>query len=147
VTIRGNSCRRRQPTDLWQTLHAPQNPDPAPTRRRRARQEGATISGSCPRRSVGFSTGETVGFWTGVDNAVDPGILTTRVSVQQVRVPADRSERELLNEAVPGCEEACCPPFDRHVRSRRDSRARATRSGPSRFHKKLLDTFSLARRH
>jgi DNA replication protein DnaC len=43
VTIRGNSCRRRQPTDLWQTLHAPQNPDPAPTRRRRARQEGATI--------------------------------------------------------------------------------------------------------
>jgi hypothetical protein len=43
VTIRGNSCRRRQPTDLWQTLHAPQDPDAAPTRRRRARQEGATI--------------------------------------------------------------------------------------------------------
>jgi len=23
VTIRGNSCRMRQHTDLWQTLHAP----------------------------------------------------------------------------------------------------------------------------
>ena len=43
VTIRGNSYRMRQHTDLWQTLHAPQDPDPAPTRRRRARQEAATI--------------------------------------------------------------------------------------------------------
>ena len=43
VTIRGNSYRMRQHTDLWQTLHAPQDPAPAPTRRRRARQEAATI--------------------------------------------------------------------------------------------------------
>jgi DNA replication protein DnaC len=40
VTIRGNSYRMRQHTDLWQTLHAP-DAEPA-TRRRRARQEVAT---------------------------------------------------------------------------------------------------------
>jgi DNA replication protein DnaC len=43
VTIRGNSYRMRQHTDLWQSLQAPQDPDTAPTRRRRARQEAATI--------------------------------------------------------------------------------------------------------
>ena len=41
VTIRGNSYRMRQHTELWQVLHAPQDPDP-PTRRRRPRQEAAT---------------------------------------------------------------------------------------------------------
>jgi hypothetical protein len=45
------------------------------------------------------------------------------------------------NEAVLGREEARRPPIDPHVRCHRDARARATRSGPSRFHKKLLDTF------
>jgi hypothetical protein len=29
VTIRGNSYRMRQHTELWQTLHAPQDPEPA----------------------------------------------------------------------------------------------------------------------
>lgn len=29
VTIRGNSYRLRQHTELWQTLHAPQDPEPA----------------------------------------------------------------------------------------------------------------------
>jgi hypothetical protein len=28
VTIRGNSYRMRQHTELWQTLHAPQDPEP-----------------------------------------------------------------------------------------------------------------------
>jgi hypothetical protein len=41
VTIRGNSSRMRQHTELWQTLHASQEPE-APSRRRRGRQEGAT---------------------------------------------------------------------------------------------------------
>jgi hypothetical protein len=41
VTIRGNSCRMRQHSELWQTLHAPQDPEPA-SRRRRARQEAPT---------------------------------------------------------------------------------------------------------
>ena len=41
VTIRGNSYRMRQHTELWQTLHAPQDPEPA-SRRRRARQEAST---------------------------------------------------------------------------------------------------------
>jgi hypothetical protein len=40
VTIRGNSYRLRQHTELWQTLHA--NPEPEPARRRRARQEAST---------------------------------------------------------------------------------------------------------
>ena len=40
VTIRGNSYRMRQHTELWQTLHAPQDPEPA--RRRRSRQEATT---------------------------------------------------------------------------------------------------------
>ena len=35
VTIRGNSYRMRQHTELWQTLHAPQDPEPARRRRRR----------------------------------------------------------------------------------------------------------------
>ena len=43
VTIRGNSFRMRQHTELWQTLHAAQAPDEAPAaRRRRSRQEVAT---------------------------------------------------------------------------------------------------------
>ena len=41
VTIRGNSYRLRQHTELWQTLHAPQDPEPT-ARRRRARQEATT---------------------------------------------------------------------------------------------------------
>jgi DNA replication protein DnaC len=41
VTIRGNSYRMRQHTELWQTLRAPQDPEPA-ARRRRARQEAPT---------------------------------------------------------------------------------------------------------
>ena len=40
VTIRGNSYRMRQHTELWQTLHAAQAPEPASRRRRR--QEAAT---------------------------------------------------------------------------------------------------------
>ena len=40
VTIRGNSYRLRQHTELWQTLHAAQDPEPASRRRRR--QEAAT---------------------------------------------------------------------------------------------------------
>jgi len=42
VTIRGNSYRMRQHTELWQALHANQDADPATPRRRRARQEVAT---------------------------------------------------------------------------------------------------------
>ena len=42
VTIRGNSYRMRQHTDLWHALHTTQDPEPAPSRRRRARQEVAT---------------------------------------------------------------------------------------------------------
>lgn len=42
VTIRGNSYRMRQHTDLWHALHTAQDPEPAPSRRRRARQEVAT---------------------------------------------------------------------------------------------------------
>jgi hypothetical protein len=41
VTIRGNSYRMRQHTELWQTLHAAQEPE-ATSRRRRGRQEVAT---------------------------------------------------------------------------------------------------------
>lgn len=41
VTIRGNSYRMRQHTELWQTLHAPQDPEPG-ARRRRSRQEATT---------------------------------------------------------------------------------------------------------
>lgn len=40
VTIRGNSYRVRQHTELWQTLHAP--PDPESAGRRRGRQEATT---------------------------------------------------------------------------------------------------------
>jgi hypothetical protein len=43
VTIRGNSYRLREHTELWQALHAPQDPDPHAVRRRRTRQEVATI--------------------------------------------------------------------------------------------------------
>jgi hypothetical protein len=32
VTIRGNSYRLRQHTELWQTLHAPQDPEPTARR-------------------------------------------------------------------------------------------------------------------
>ena len=42
VTIRGNSYRMRQHTELWHALHATPDPEPAPTRRRRTRQEVAT---------------------------------------------------------------------------------------------------------
>ena len=42
VTIRGNSYRMRQHTDLWQALHAPQDADAPGARRRRDRQEVAT---------------------------------------------------------------------------------------------------------
>ena len=42
VTIRGNRYRMRQHTDLWHALHTAQDPEPAPNRRRRARQEVAT---------------------------------------------------------------------------------------------------------
>jgi hypothetical protein len=41
VTIRGNSYRMRQHTELWQALHT-HDPEPAATRRRRPRQEVAT---------------------------------------------------------------------------------------------------------
>ena len=41
VTIRGNSYRMRQHTELWQALHTTSDPDAGP-RRRRARQEVAT---------------------------------------------------------------------------------------------------------
>ena len=43
VPIRGNSYRMRQHTDLWHALHTTQDPEPAPSRRRRARQEVATV--------------------------------------------------------------------------------------------------------
>ena len=42
VTIRGNSYLLRQHTELWQTLHAPQDPEPVAARRRRSRQEATT---------------------------------------------------------------------------------------------------------
>jgi DNA replication protein DnaC len=42
VTIRGNSYRMRQHTDLWQALHTPPDPEPSSSRRRRARQEAPT---------------------------------------------------------------------------------------------------------
>ena len=42
VTIRGNSYRMRQHTDLWHALHTTQDPEPTSGRRRRARQEVAT---------------------------------------------------------------------------------------------------------
>ena len=68
VTIRGNSYRMRQHSELWQTLNALQDPEPA-ARRRRSRQEAAPANcGSPPRRSVRFSIGGTVRFSTGVDN-------------------------------------------------------------------------------
>jgi hypothetical protein len=41
VTIRGNSYRMRQLTDLWHALHTP-DPEPPANRRRRFRQEAAT---------------------------------------------------------------------------------------------------------
>jgi len=41
VTIRGNSYRMRQHTELWQALHTTPDPDAGP-RRRRTRQEVAT---------------------------------------------------------------------------------------------------------
>ena len=41
VTIRGNSYRMRQHTELWKALHN-QEPDPTPSRRRRNRKEGPT---------------------------------------------------------------------------------------------------------
>ena len=43
VTIQGNSYRLREHTELWQALHAPQDPDSQAGRRRRSRQEVATI--------------------------------------------------------------------------------------------------------
>jgi DNA replication protein DnaC len=42
VTIRGNSYRMRQHTDLWQALHTAPDPEPSTSRRRRARQEAPT---------------------------------------------------------------------------------------------------------
>ena len=42
VTIRGNSYRMRQHTDLWQALHTAPDPEPSSSRRRRARQEAPT---------------------------------------------------------------------------------------------------------
>jgi hypothetical protein len=41
VTIRGNSYRMRQHTDLWHALHTT-DPETTSNRRRRPRQEGAT---------------------------------------------------------------------------------------------------------
>ena len=41
VTIRGNSYRMRQHTELWHALHTPE-PEPTSNRRRRPRQEAAT---------------------------------------------------------------------------------------------------------
>jgi hypothetical protein len=38
----GSSYRRRQHTEVWQTLHANQDPEPARSRRRRAHQEAST---------------------------------------------------------------------------------------------------------
>jgi hypothetical protein len=43
VTIRGNSYRLREHTELWQALHTPQDPDSHAGRRRRTRQEVATL--------------------------------------------------------------------------------------------------------
>src|SRR5207248_10143738 len=47
VTIRGNSYRMRQHSELWQTLHTAHEPESSGGRRRRtpARQEGSTICG------------------------------------------------------------------------------------------------------
>jgi DNA replication protein DnaC len=42
VTIRGNSYRMRQHTELWQALHTTADPEGGPQRRRRTRQEVAT---------------------------------------------------------------------------------------------------------
>ena len=42
VTIRGNSYRMRQHTELWQALHTTPDPDAGSPRRRRIRQEVAT---------------------------------------------------------------------------------------------------------
>jgi len=41
VTIRGNSYRMRQHTELWYALHT-SDPEPPANRRRRSRQEAAT---------------------------------------------------------------------------------------------------------
>jgi hypothetical protein len=43
VTIRGKSYRLREHTELWQALYAPQDPERSANRRRRTRQEVATI--------------------------------------------------------------------------------------------------------
>jgi DNA replication protein DnaC len=43
VNIRGNSYRMREHRDLWHTLHSPDQADPPPTRRRRARKEHLTV--------------------------------------------------------------------------------------------------------
>jgi DNA replication protein DnaC len=42
VSIRGNSYRMRQHTELWHALHASQEPESPAARRRRPRQEAAT---------------------------------------------------------------------------------------------------------
>lgn len=42
VTIRGNSYRMRQHTELWHALHSNQEPESTPSRRRRNRQEVST---------------------------------------------------------------------------------------------------------
>jgi hypothetical protein len=42
VTIRGNSYRMRQHTELWQALQSNQEPEPPTNRRRRNRQEVPT---------------------------------------------------------------------------------------------------------
>jgi hypothetical protein len=62
VTIRGNSYRMRQHTELCQALHAPPEPESASRRRRSARQEVPTALGSSPRGSVRFSPAELSDF-------------------------------------------------------------------------------------
>ena len=42
VTIRDNSYRMREHTDLWQGLHTAPDPEPVSNRRRRTRREVAT---------------------------------------------------------------------------------------------------------
>ena len=90
ITIRGNSYRMRQHTELWQAVHTTPDParaDAAPVRRSRRTE------GSSPRRTIRFSTGGSVRFWPGVDRR---GARADR------EVASDRSL-----EARPRVEEDC----------------------------------------
>lgn len=70
VTIRGNSYRMQQHTEVWHAVHTTQDPDPYSSRRRRGRQE-VDNRRLVPRQTVRFSTRGSVRFWSGVDVGIE----------------------------------------------------------------------------